>query len=158
MFLSGKWFYGLYAAKTADPKVRLQELIAQKDAQIRQLQADNQRQAQEIKLLKEKVDLLIRRIFGTKREKLDVAQLELLLKEAESGEKPTPLLKRRRLVPWSNLGGFCISPQKGSIQIMGIVARTIYSSCGRRYSMTNSGKPSFVEMPPIISGMAREFA
>ena len=66
--------------------VRLQELIAQKDAQIQHLQADNQRQAQEIKLLKEKVDLLIRRIFGTKSEKLDVAQLELLLKEAESGK------------------------------------------------------------------------
>jgi cell division protein FtsB len=42
--------------------VRLQELIAQKEAQIQHLQADNQRQAQEIKLLKEKVDLLIRRI------------------------------------------------------------------------------------------------
>ena len=66
--------------------VRLQELIAQKEAQIQHLQADNQRQAQEIKLLKEKVDLLIRRIFGTKSEKLDVAQLELLLKEAESGK------------------------------------------------------------------------
>ena len=37
-------------------------------------------------MLKEKVDLLIRRIFGTKSEKLDVAQLELLLKEAESGK------------------------------------------------------------------------
>ena len=66
--------------------VRLQELIAQKEAQIQHLQADNQRQAQEIKLLKEKVDLLIRRIFGTKSEKLDAAQLELLLKEADSGK------------------------------------------------------------------------
>jgi transposase len=66
--------------------VRLQELLAQKEAQIQNLQADNQRQAQEIKLLKERVDLLIRRIFGTKSEKLDVAQLELLLKEAESGK------------------------------------------------------------------------
>ena len=37
-------------------------------------------------MLKEKVDLLIRRIFGAKSEKLDVAQLELLLKEAESGK------------------------------------------------------------------------
>jgi len=64
--------------------VRLQELIAQKEAQIQHLQADNQRQAQEIKLLKEKVDLLIRRLFGTKSEKLDEAQLELLLKEADS--------------------------------------------------------------------------
>ena len=32
-------------------------------------------------MLKEKVDLLIRRLFGAKSEKLDVAQLELLLKK-----------------------------------------------------------------------------
>jgi transposase len=37
-------------------------------------------------LLKEKVDLLSRRIFGTKSEQLDLTQLELLLKEAESGK------------------------------------------------------------------------
>ena len=67
-------------------EVRLQELIAQKEARIRQLEADNERQSQEIKLLKEKVDLLIRRLFGAKSEKLDVAQLELLLKEADLGK------------------------------------------------------------------------
>jgi transposase IS166 family protein len=37
-------------------------------------------------LLKEKVDLLIRRLFGAKSEKLDVAPLELLLKEADLGK------------------------------------------------------------------------
>src|SRR6201986_2228497 len=42
--------------------------------------------ALEIKLLKEKVDLLIRRLFGSKSEKLDGAQLELLLKEDASGK------------------------------------------------------------------------
>jgi transposase len=67
-------------------EVRLQEIIAQKDARIRQLEADNERQSQEIKLLKEKVDLLIRRLFGAKSEKLDAAQLELLLKEADLGK------------------------------------------------------------------------
>ena len=67
-------------------EVRLQELIAQKDAQIQQLQAENQRQSREIKLLKEKVDLLIRRLFGAKSEKLDAAQLELLLKGIEPGK------------------------------------------------------------------------
>ena len=60
-------------------EVRLQELIAQKEAQNRLLQAENERQSQEIKLLKEKIDLLIRRIFGSKSEKLDAAQLELSL-------------------------------------------------------------------------------
>jgi transposase len=67
-------------------EVALQEIIAQKDAQNRLLQAENERQSLEIKLLKEKVDLLIRRLFGSKSEKLEAAQLELLLKEAESGK------------------------------------------------------------------------
>ena len=62
-------------------EVRLLEIIAQKDAQIRQLLADKEQMSQELKLLKEKVDLLIRRIFGAKSEKLDIAQLELLFKE-----------------------------------------------------------------------------
>jgi transposase len=67
-------------------EVRLREIIAQKDAQNRLLQAENERQGQEIKLLKEKIDLLIRRLFGSKSEKLDAAQLELLLKEDELGK------------------------------------------------------------------------
>jgi transposase len=67
-------------------EVTLQEIIAQKEAQNRLLQAENERQSQEIKLLKEKIDLLIRRLFGSKSEKLDAAQLELLLKEDELGK------------------------------------------------------------------------
>jgi transposase len=67
-------------------EVRLQELIAQKEAQNRLLQAENERQSQEIKLLKEKIDLLLRRLFGSKSEKLDAAQLELLLKDLELGK------------------------------------------------------------------------
>jgi transposase len=67
-------------------EVSLQELIAQKDSRIRDLEADKQQMSQEIKLLKEKIDLLIRRLFGSKSEKLDAAQLELLLKEDELGK------------------------------------------------------------------------
>jgi transposase len=67
-------------------EVRLQELIAQKDNRIRDLEADKQQMSQEIKLLKEKIDLLIRRLFGSKSEKLDAAQLELLLKEDALGK------------------------------------------------------------------------
>ena len=65
-------------------EVRLLEIIAQKDAQIRQLLADKEQMSQELKLLKEKVDLLIRRIFGAKSEKLDIAQLEMLFKEEDA--------------------------------------------------------------------------
>ena len=57
-----------------------------KDVQIQQLQAEKEQLRQENKLLKEKVDLLIRRLFGVKSEKLDAAQLELLLKEADLGK------------------------------------------------------------------------
>ena len=67
-------------------EVILQELLAQKDQRIRELEGDKQRQAQKIKLLKEKIDLLIRRLFGSKSEKLDAAQLELLLKEVDLGK------------------------------------------------------------------------
>jgi transposase len=63
-------------------EVTLQEIIEQN----RLLRAENERQSLEIKLLKEKVDLLIRRLFGSKSEKLDAAQLELLLKEDASGK------------------------------------------------------------------------
>ena len=61
-------------------EVTFQELLTQN----RLLQAENERQSQEIKLLKEKIDLLIRRLFGAKSEKLDAAQLELLLKDLDS--------------------------------------------------------------------------
>jgi transposase len=67
-------------------EVTLRELIAQKDVQISQLQAENQQLRTENKLLKEKVDLLIKRVFGAQSEKLDAAQLELLLKGIDRGK------------------------------------------------------------------------
>jgi transposase len=67
-------------------EVTLLEIIAQKDQRIRDLEAAQQQMSQEIKLLKEKIDLLIRRLFGSKSEKLDAAQLELLLKEDAPGK------------------------------------------------------------------------
>src|SRR5260370_25576005 len=39
-----------------------------------------------MKVVKEKIDLLLRRLFGSKSEKLDAAQLELLLKDLELGK------------------------------------------------------------------------
>ena len=85
-------------------EVRLRELIAQKDTQIGQLQAGNQQLRQENKLLREKVDLLIKKIFGSQSEKLDVAQLELLLKGIDLGKagasaekaKASPIAERLR--------------------------------------------------------------
>ena len=78
-----------------------------KDVQIQQLQAEKEQLRQENKLLKEKVDLLIRRLFGVKSEKLDAAQLELLLKEADLGKadasaekaEATPMIELSKPVP-----------------------------------------------------------
>lgn len=54
------------------------------------LTEENARQALEIKLLKEKIDLLIRRIFGRSSEQLDEQQLMLLLQGGDDGTKKDP--------------------------------------------------------------------
>jgi hypothetical protein len=55
--------------------------------------AENERQSQEIKLLKEKIDLLIRRLFGSEGEKLDAAQLVLLLNDLDLGKAVATTLR-----------------------------------------------------------------
>jgi regulator of replication initiation timing len=56
---------------------------------LQQSLEENARLKQENTLLRQKIDLLVRRIFGASSEKLDAAQLELLLKEeAERGKAP----------------------------------------------------------------------
>lgn len=52
------------------------------------LEATKEQLERQVKLLEEKVDLLIRRIFGAKSEKLNAAQLELLLSGLEPGKSP----------------------------------------------------------------------
>ncbi|NJR43762.1 MAG: hypothetical protein HC767_15010 [Akkermansiaceae bacterium] len=56
------------------------------------------RQAKEIELLKQTIDTLCRRIFGSKSEALDPAQLLLLLGEdhAKKARGRQPIRKRRR--------------------------------------------------------------
>lgn len=51
------------------------------------LREENARQAQEIKILREKIDLLVRRVFGASSEKLDTDQLLLALEGTEA-KKP----------------------------------------------------------------------
>lgn len=59
------------------------------------LRAENKAQQIEIKLLREKVDLLIRRIFGKSSEHLDDGQLMLLLQGGDDGAKKRPGLQRK---------------------------------------------------------------
>lgn len=54
------------------------------------LTEENARQALEIKLLREKIDLLIRRIFGKSSEQLDDGQHMLLLQGGDDGAKKDP--------------------------------------------------------------------
>lgn len=61
-----------YIAELEAKLARANDAAKQKDEVISQLKTENE-------LLREKVDALIRRVFGTSSEKLDAAQLELLL-------------------------------------------------------------------------------
>jgi transposase len=57
--------------------------------ELERLRKENREQAQEISLLKQKIDLLVRQIYGSKSERLDPGQLELLLgKEPEEEFEP----------------------------------------------------------------------
>jgi len=58
-----------------------------KDALIAQLREDVARLKTENELLRERLDLLLRKLFGSSSEKLDAAQLELLL-EGDEAKKP----------------------------------------------------------------------
>jgi hypothetical protein len=58
------------------------------------LTEENARQALEIKLLREKIDLLIWRIFGKSSEQLDDNQL-MLLQGGDDGAKKRPGLQRK---------------------------------------------------------------
>ncbi|MCB1278931.1 transposase [Prosthecobacter sp.] len=62
-------------------------LEARLTQEVEALRAENLRQAQVIKLQQEKIDLLVRRVFGASSEKLDVNQLTLGLEAAEA-KKP----------------------------------------------------------------------
>ena len=63
-------------------EAELTQELAHRDGQLSQAR-------QEIQLLKQKIDLLVRRIFGSKSEKLNAAQLELLLlQEGSLGKDP----------------------------------------------------------------------
>ena len=56
---------------------------------IKTLEVTNARLEEENRLLREKVDLLVKKIFGSKSEHLDSSQLELLL-DPEAAKKPEP--------------------------------------------------------------------
>ena len=56
--------------------------------QLARATAENERQRIEIKLLREKIDRLVRRIFGAQSEKLDAGQLLLLLQGLDELPKP----------------------------------------------------------------------
>ena len=62
-------------------------LEARLTEEVAKLRAQNHAQQIENKLLREKIDLLVRRIFGAKSEQLDEAQLTLLLQGEDDAAK-----------------------------------------------------------------------
>src|SRR5580698_11503874 len=58
--------------------------IKEQDAQIGKLSEDLRRAQMEIELLKQKLDMVLRRFFGKKSEQLDQNQLQLLLEKTFS--------------------------------------------------------------------------
>ena len=62
-------------------------LEARLTKEVEALRRENERLAQENKILREKIDLLVRRVFGARSEKMDTAQLLLALEGAEA-KKP----------------------------------------------------------------------
>jgi transposase len=62
---------------------KMEKTVAALTAQLEIALAENKRLNTENKLLREKVDKLVRKIFGKSSEKLDAAQLELLLQFPE---------------------------------------------------------------------------
>jgi transposase len=64
--------------------------LAQCQEALAQSRHDNQGLRRENELLRQKIDLLIRRVFGCSNEQLDKAQLELLLQELPENSVLTP--------------------------------------------------------------------
>ena len=60
-------------------------------AQVQMLAEHHRQLCQENKLLRENIDLLVRRIFGAKSEQLDESQLMLLLQGSDEGAKKAPV-------------------------------------------------------------------
>jgi len=65
----------------------LRQQLQDTNGQLVQTREELARANQEIKLLREKIDALVRRLFGAKSEKLDPEQLLLLLQGMESPGK-----------------------------------------------------------------------
>ena len=76
-------------------KKQLLELLRQRDQRIEELQNENA-------LLRQKVDLLIRKVFGASSEKLDSSQLDLFLLQGRprrENRPPPPPWRRLNLNP-----------------------------------------------------------
>ena len=65
----------------------LSEELARSTVENARVSRDNERMRIEIKLLREKIDALVRRVFRAQSEKLDAAQLLLMLARARRAPK-----------------------------------------------------------------------
>lgn len=78
------------ARQASDELTLLRELVSALQKSVSTLEATLQESQKENSLLRQKIDALCRRIYGSSSEKIDAAQLELLLKLASQEAAPTP--------------------------------------------------------------------
>lgn len=87
------------AQEPTSREAELSEQLARATAESAALREENARQKTELKLLREKVDALIQRLFGAQSEKLDPAQLLLMLQgldDRPKAEEPVEVEAPRR--------------------------------------------------------------
>src|SRR5215203_121250 len=78
------------ANQAPDELTLLRELVSTLQKSVSTLEATLKESQKENSLLRQKIDALCRRIYGSSSEKIDSAQLELLLKLASQEAAPTP--------------------------------------------------------------------
>ena len=77
---------------TSAREAELSRQLQERDEQLARVSKQLEELVRENALLREKIDLLVRKLFGTKSEQLDPAQLLLLLQGLdEPGKAPEPV-------------------------------------------------------------------
>ena len=72
------------------------------DDELDRLREENQELRQRVKLLEERIDFLVRQVFGQSSEKLDPRQLELFLEGSESGKEDASAANAEDLLAEAN--------------------------------------------------------
>jgi len=112
-------------------EAELSRQLQERDGQLHRSNEGLAQARREIELLREKIDLLVRKLFGAKSEKLDPAQLLLLLQgldEDARGAERSETNCRRQPEGWS--GGDIKSPGQYRRAAAGVALGTQHRGTG----------------------------